>query len=129
MGCNEGRVPYMFFYFVSIVSPEEKLYEYGVLGIVLVAVAMVAAYLFKIILKDRDKAINDRDSIVQDMFTKVLPALAHNTEVLEKRQELDRDLIHTLKDSNAQLERNSRAFDEARLIFKHGQNHGRSGGA
>ena len=121
----------MIFSFMTVlgVTPEETLYEYGVLGVVLVAVSYFAYKMFNIILSDRDKAVSDRDNMLQDLFTKVLPAIARNTEVLEGRQEIDRQLVEVIKDSNKALDSNTKAFDEARLIFQHGQNNGRSRGA
>lgn len=114
---------------LAATSPEQTLYEYGLLGVIVVAVSGIAWKLFNIILKDRDKAMTNNDALIQDVFTKVLPAIAHNTQVLEERQEIDRDIIHIIKEATKQLENNTRACDEFRLILKHGQNNGRMGGA
>jgi hypothetical protein len=104
-------------------TPEQSLYEYGVLGIGIVALSYLAYKMFNILLKDRDKAINDRDAMVQDLFTKVLPAITRNTDVLESRQDLDRDLIDAFKESNKQLVANAKVFDEVSYILRHGGNH------
>jgi hypothetical protein len=94
--------------------PEEILYGYGPLGIGVVALAFIGYKLFKIILADRDKALADKDLLVQDIFTKVLPAITRNTELLEQRQQIDRDLIEVVRESNKQLEANTKTFDELR---------------
>ena len=101
------------------VTPEEVMYGYGPLGVGVVVLCIAVYRLFTIIVKDRDKAIADRDSMVQDLFTKVLPAIARNTDVLERQQEIDRQLIETIKESN-------RRFDEMRTIWMQGIN--RAGG-
>jgi len=110
-------------------TPEEVLYGYGPLGVGVVALAYLAYKMFIIILKDRDKAIADRDVMIQDVFTKVLPAISRNTDVLEGRQDLDRELITAVKESNKQLETNTKAFDEVRYALRHGgQGNNRVGG-
>lgn len=103
-------------------TPEEILYGYGPLGIGVVALAFFGYKMFNIILKDRDKAIQDRDAMVQDLFTKVLPAIARNTDVLEGRQDIDRDLVAAIKESNKQLESNTKIYDEIRYMLQHGVN-------
>lgn len=110
------------------VTPEEILYGYGPLGIGVVALSFVGYKMFNIILKDRDKAIADRDVMIQDVFTKVLPAIARNTDVLESSQNVSRDLTDAIKESNRQLESNTKAFDEVRFALKHGQGNSRTGG-
>ena len=99
---------------VFAVTPEEVLYGYGPLGIGVVALAFIGYKMFNIILKDRDKAIADRDIMVQDLFTKVLPAIARNTDVLEARQAIDRDLVDTIKE-------NTKVVEEVRYMLRHGQ--------
>ena len=99
-------------------TPEEVLYGYGPLGIGVVALSVLGYKMFNIILKDRDKAIADRDVMINDVFTKVLPAISRNTELLESRQALDRDLIDMVRRTNQQLENNTRAFDEIRYTLK-----------
>ena len=94
------------------VTPEEVMYGYGPLGVSVVVLFIAVSRLFTILLKDRDKAISDRDAMVQDLFTKVLPAITRNTDVLERQQEIDRQLIDTIKESN-------RRFDEMRIMLGH----------
>lgn len=113
---------------VFAAAPEQKLYEYGVLGVIVVALAWLAYKMFNILLKDRDKAISDRDAMIQDVFTKVLPAIARNTEVLEARQEIDRDMVDVIRQSNGQLSAHTKAFEEFNYALRHGQGGHRSGG-
>lgn len=113
---------------VLAVTPEEILYGYGPLGIGVVALSVVGYRLFNIILKDRDKAIADRDVMIQDVFTKVLPAIARNTDVLEATQGVSRDLTEAVKESNRQLETNTKAFDEVRYALRQGQGNSHAGG-
>lgn len=107
-------------------TPEEVLYGYGPLGVGVVALSFFGLKMFNIILKDRDKAIADRDAMVRDLFEKVLPAIARNTDVLAARQELDRTLIDAVKQSGSQLEANKRVIDEVAFLLAHGNN--RTGG-
>lgn len=105
---------------VFAVTPEEILYGYGPLGVGVVALSFVGHKMFNILLKDRDKAISDRDAMIQDVFTKVLPAIARNTDVLEARQAIDRDLVDAVKE-------NTKVVEEVRHVLRYGQN--RVGGA
>lgn len=77
--------------------PEDFLYAYGPLGAGVVAFAYVINKLFNIILKDRDKAIADRDAMIRDLMEKVIPALNKNTEVLETQQEVDKEIVGILR--------------------------------
>lgn len=104
-----------------MIRPEDILYGYGPIGIGLVVVAYFAYKMFNILLADRDKAIADRDALLKDVFEKVLPAVARNTDVLQARQELDRDVIQALKDSNEIL-------SEVSFVLRHGGTNQRAGG-
>lgn len=109
-------------FLMAAATPTQTIGEYGLLGALVIALSGALVYVFKIILGDRNKAIGDRDKMLEDLFTKVLPAISRNTEVLEQRQGLDRELIDALKS-------NTKAFDEARIVFQTRSNTGRSGGA
>jgi hypothetical protein len=109
-------------------APEEVLYGYGPLGVGVVALAFFGHKMFGIILKDRDKAIADRDAMVQDLFTKVLPAITRNTDVLEGRQDIDRELVAMIKESNKQLEANTKTYEELQYLLRHGSKNDRVGG-
>lgn len=109
----------MFMVYTEVLAatpPEEVLYGYGPLGVGVVALAVVGYKLLKIILEDRDKAIADRDALLEDVFTKVLPAIAANTEILQQRQILDRDLVEAIKDLN-------QVRQDARYYFDRGRPH------
>lgn len=113
---------------ILAVTPDQVLYGYGPLGVGVVVLTYALVKLFNIIMQDRNKAVEDRDTMTQDVFTKVLPAFARNTEVLERRQELDRELIDVLKESNKQLEANTKAFEEFKYTWNSGQGNNRVGG-
>lgn len=102
-------------------TPEEILYGYGPLGVGVVALGVIGLRMFNIILKDRDKAIEDRDALLEDFFTKVIPAITRNTDVLERRQELDRVLIDGLKEGRNVVSENTKTLDEIRFILRDGR--------
>lgn len=106
------------FVVLTATGPEEVLYSYGPLGVGALALAYIANKFITILLADRTKAIQDRDDMVQDLLTKVFPAIVKNTEVLEARQELDRELIDTIKKSNDLREETKTAFLESRRAFE-----------
>lgn len=88
---------------LAATSPEEILYGYGPLGIGVAALSIFAYKLFNIILKDRDKAIADRDALNEDIINKVIPAVIHSTQVLENHKVLDEQILDTLKEVNFNL--------------------------
>lgn len=104
--------------FLFAVNAEEVLYGYGPLGVGVVALSIALARMFNMMMKDRDKAIADRDALVEDFFTKVLPAIMRNTEVLEKRQVLDTELIEAIKKSNGLREETRVAFESSKRSFE-----------
>jgi hypothetical protein len=104
------------------VTPDEVLYGYGPLGIGVVVLCAAVYKMFLSFMKDKDKAVNDRDTMIEDVFTKVLPAFDRNTQVLLTRQELDRELIDVLKD-------NTKVLEEVRFMLMHGRNNDRVGGS
>lgn len=110
------------------ITAEEVLYGYGPLGVGAVALAVIGYKMFNIILADRDKAIKDRDQLLEDFFTKVLPAISRNTEVLDERQKLDRDLVEIIKSNITIMSDNTKAFDEVKYVLRHGGNNPRAGG-
>lgn len=106
---------------VYAATAEEVLYGYGPLGVGVVALAGLGWKFINILLTDRDKATSDKDAMVADLMDKVLPTLLRNTEVLESRTDLDRQLVEVLK-------ANTKAFDEITYILKHGSSQHRAGG-
>lgn len=103
--------------YILAFTPEEVLYGYGPLGVGVVALSIALAKLFNIVMKDRDKAIADRDALLDDLFTKVIPAIMRNTDVLEKRQALDEALLDTIKQSNTLREETKLAFEQSKRSF------------
>lgn len=114
--------------FLAATPPEDILYGYGPLGVVVVALAFLGNKFLNILLKDRDKAIEDRDAMLNDLLTKVFPAIVKNTEVLEKRQDLDRDLLQVIDTAHAALDRNTRVLDDVNRELNQGRTWNRSGG-
>lgn len=107
---------------VFAATPTQTIGEYGLLGALVILLAGAVVYMFKIILADRNKAQEQRDAVLADVFTKIIPVLGRVQEVLQDRQQLDKELIDAFKS-------NTKAFDEARIIFQSRSNPGRSGGA
>ncbi len=113
---------------VSATKPEDILYGYGPLGVAVVALSYFGYKMFKIILTDRDKAISQRDILVEDVFTKVLPAISKNTDVLERRQDLDVQISSTIKDFTRALDDNTKAVQELIGLMRYGRGNAQPGG-
>lgn len=96
------------------VTPDQILYGYGPLGIAAVILSGAVYKLFNIIIQRLAKAENDVDEMVRDVFTKVLPALDRNNQVLLGRQDLDRELIDALKENTKVLQQVIFLFDQFR---------------
>lgn len=109
-------------------TPEQIFYGYGPVGVVAVIVSFVAWKMFNILLKDRDKAINDRDTMTEDLFTKVIPAVSRSTEVLERRQDLDKELIKEIKESKEATLKNTEILGRIELYLLQGRPVDSSGG-
>lgn len=97
---------------------EDVLLGYGPLGVAVLSMGAALAYLSRIILKDRDKAIADREAMLADFLDKILPALMRSTDVLEKRQVLDLELIEAIKQSNTLREETRLAFEGSKRSFE-----------
>ena len=104
------------------VTPDQVLYGYGPLGIGVVVLCGAVYKMFMSFMRDKDKAVADRDTMIQDVFNKVLPAFDRNTEVLLARRDLDRELIDVLKD-------NTKIMQEVRIMLIHGRGSDRVGGS
>ena len=117
---------------VQAVGPEQRLYEYGVLGIIVVVlsfvISKVAQRFFNVILTDRDKATSQRDVLVEDYFTKVLPAITKNTDVLQNRQDLDRELIAAFKAQTEALDKNREVLQEVKMLLTLSRGNPQTGG-
>lgn len=104
------------------VTPDQVLYGYGPLGIGVIVLCGAVYKMFVSFMKDKDKAVADRDTMVQDMFDKVLPALDRNNEVLITRRDLDREVIDVLKD-------NTKIMQEVRIMLIQWRGNDRVGGS
>lgn len=102
-------------------TPEQVLYGYGPLGVGVVILTFAVTKMFNIIMKDRDKAIADRDAMVQDLFTKVLPALTRNQEVLVQRKDLDEELLKVLRAATSAVDDNGRTLSKIEFLLTHGR--------
>lgn len=86
------------------VVPEDILYSYGPLGVMTAILLVFAKGTTDRLVKDRDRANEQRDAVVDDMVTRVIPMLQRAIDVIEKRQQLDHDLLRTLEDIRRILE-------------------------
>lgn len=84
--------------------PEDVLYSYGPLGVMTTVLLWFAKGTTDRLVKDRDRANEQRDAVVDDMLTRVMPTIQRSLEVLERRQELDKDILRTLDDVRRLLE-------------------------
>lgn len=125
---GENRMEQVISVLLAAPSPDQILYGYGPLGVGVVALTYGIIKLFNIVLSDRDKAMQQRDALVEDYFTKVLPAITKSTEVLQNRQDLDRELIAAFKESSTTLQENGKAIQEMSIILKLGRDNAQRGG-
>ena len=102
---------------VAATTPDQVLYSYGPLGVGVVVFALACAKMFSILLKDRDKAMTDRDALLEDVFTKVLPAVARNTEVLEK-------VIEVMAESSTSVRENGEVLKDIRRALMYSRPEG-----
>ena len=84
--------------------PEDVLYSYGPLGVMTTILLWFAKGTTDRLVKDRDRANEQRDAVVDDMLTRVMPTLQRTVDMLERRQQLDRDVLRTLEDVRRLLE-------------------------
>lgn len=89
---------------IYAVTLDDALISYGPLGIGVLVLGYFAAKQVVFLRERGDKAEAQRDAMIEDVFTKVLPALTRNTEVLEKRTNLDREIIETLQENTRVLQ-------------------------
>ena len=108
--------------FIFGLTGEEVLYGYGPLGVFAVAAGIALRTMGMYIIKDRDRAVTQRDQMADDMFNKALPLLTRTADLLEKRTQLDQELMEgfrhasklagqaeeVLRDVRRQLERMER---------------------
>ena len=109
-------------------TPQDILYGYGPLGVIVVVLAGVAWNFVRMFMKDRDRVIAQRDALLNDIFDKVIPAVNKNTDVLQRRQEIDVQLVSVLKESNEALERNTKSFDRVSEAYRFRRANDRDGG-
>jgi hypothetical protein len=84
--------------------PDDVLYSYGPLGVMTTILLWFAKGTTDRLVKDRDRANEQRDAVVDDMLTRVMPTIQRSAEVLERRQQLDQDILRTLEDVRRLLE-------------------------
>lgn len=84
--------------------PEDVLYSYGPLGVMTAILLVFAKGTTDRLVKDRDQANEQRDAVVNDMLTRVIPMLQRALDVMEQRQQLDRELVATLDEIRRILE-------------------------
>jgi len=89
---------------IYAVTLDDALISYGPLGIGVLVLGYFAAKQVIFLRERGDKAEAQRDAMIEDVFTKVLPALTRNTEVLDKRTDLDREVIEALQANSRVLQ-------------------------
>lgn len=119
----------MYIMTLAATSAEEVMYGYGPLGVAVVALAVFSHSMIRMLIRDRDKAIDERNQLLEDMTTKVIPAIIQNTAVLERRQSLDHELLEVIKVGTAAFERNSRLNEEVKYVLRHGRHDSNRGEA
>lgn len=87
------------------VTSEDALLTYGPLGIMSLMLALFARETVGRLVKDRDAANEQRDQMVNDVINRIMPVLQRTVDVLEKRQQLDVEMVEVLKDVRRALER------------------------
>lgn len=119
----------MLFFFISQVTPPENpFYAYGPLGVSVVFLAGAVYKMFKIIMNDRDKAVAQRDELLQVVYTQVLPAISASTEVLKDRQTLDKEIILVLRDSATASKEAKTALEKVEFLLRPGPGTAQTGG-
>ena len=109
-------------------SPQDYFFKQGLLGVVVVVLAGVIYKMFKIILNDRDAAVKQRDQLLEQVFTKVLPAITKNTEILQARQDLDKEIILVIRDSTGAYKDMQTLMSETKYVLNSRRGTAQSGG-
>lgn len=103
-----GVTPVLLFGFVSSVilsvTGEDALLTYGPLGIMSATLMWFAKGTVERLVKDRDQANAQRDQMVSDVFTEIMPVLRRTVDVLEKQQQIDVEVLTALKNVQRYLE-------------------------
>jgi hypothetical protein len=85
----------------------DQLANYGALGVIVIAFLsglVFAKPTVDRLIKERDKAEDQRDSIVRDVHERVAPALEQAVEALKARSEFETDVRDVLVDVRRMLE-------------------------
>jgi hypothetical protein len=85
----------------------DQLANYGALGVIVIAFLsglVFAKPTVDRLIKERDKAEDQRDSVVRDVHEKVAPALEQAVEALKARSEFETDVRDVLVDVRRMLE-------------------------
>jgi len=89
---------------VMTVTGEDALLTYGPLGIMSATLLWFAKGTVDRLVKDRDQANQQRDQMVSDVLTEIMPVLRRTVDVLEKQQQIDVEVLSTLKNVQRYLE-------------------------
>lgn len=90
---------------ILAVTIEEALITYGPLGIGVFVLGLFSWRMVTWLFARVDKAEAQRDAMVQEVLTSVMPAVNRATEVLDKRQNLDREILDAMIRGKDVLER------------------------
>lgn len=97
--------PFLAVSFVLGATTEDALLTYGPLGIMSLMLALFARETVARLVKDRDRANEQRDQMVNDVINRMMPVIQRTVEMLEKRQQIDVEVLETLKDVRRALEK------------------------
>lgn len=86
------------------VTGEDALLTYGPLGIISATLLWFAKGTVDRLIKDRDQANQQRDQMVNDVLTEIMPVLRRTVDVLEKQHQIDIDVLAVLKNVQRYLE-------------------------
>lgn len=81
----------------------QPLAVYGPLGVALTALAWFVRELINRVIADKDRAVASLEKLTDQMMNQTMPVLQKTADVLEKRQEVDVQILELLKDVRRQL--------------------------
>lgn len=87
------------------ITSEEALTTYGPLGIISAALLWFAKGTVDRLVMDRDKALEQRDQMMNDVLNDFMPVIRRAVDVLEKREQLDAEVLAVMRGVREELGR------------------------